>query len=115
MDTKHMIEIMGLPEDERRDLFIHGGVNREWGMLILMRGDRSIVTIPLEFFEPSGTATPDFDDFSIGDYGNTLRFGDYEATCPLGHPRPGPSPVACRSLGQRGNPRRTSRARVCPF
>ncbi|EMI51902.1 hypothetical protein RSSM_06666 [Rhodopirellula sallentina SM41] len=37
--------------------------------------------LPHSCLRPSGDGTkPDFSRFAIGDYGNTLLFGDYEAT-----------------------------------
>jgi DNA-binding XRE family transcriptional regulator len=66
--------------DERRDVFIGGELNPELGTLVLVRGNLEQVIVPLCLFCPSGRATPDFSKFELGDYGHTLRFGDYEAT-----------------------------------
>lgn len=39
------------------------------------------LAIPLHLFEESGDGTkPDFDNLSIEDYGNTVKFGEYEVS-----------------------------------
>lgn len=65
---------------ERRDAFIGGFVNLEFGTLVLVRGNLERVVVPLSMFRPSGRATPDFKKFELTDYGHTLKFGEYEAT-----------------------------------
>lgn len=65
---------------ERRDLFIAGNMNKKEGTLTLVRGNMETITIPLKLFRKSGKLTPDFGRFELDDYGNTLRFGEYEAS-----------------------------------
>jgi hypothetical protein len=49
--------------------------------VIVVRGSLDTLVVPLVTFEPSPTGlTPDFDRFRIVDNGQTLAFGDYEAT-----------------------------------
>ena len=48
---------------------------------MLVRGNLDLVTVPMSAFEPSGGGlAPDFARFEVTDYGQTLRFGDYEAS-----------------------------------
>jgi len=69
-----------LTAENKQDLFIGGTLDTENGTLTLWRGDLSSLTVPLDAFEPSGKAArPDFNAFSIADYGHTIKFGDYEA------------------------------------
>jgi DNA-binding XRE family transcriptional regulator len=75
-----LLEVLGTRPLERRDLLIGGVLNAELGTLVLVRGNLERVMVPLSLFRPSGTATPDFGKFELGDFGHTLRFGMYEAT-----------------------------------
>ncbi len=68
---------------DRRDVFIGGVVCAEIGSLVLVRGNLEPVVVPLSMFRPSGSAKPDFGKFELGDYGRTLRFGEYEATADI--------------------------------
>jgi hypothetical protein len=46
----------------------------------LWRGDFDSITFPFEAFPPTANGIrPNFDKFSIVDYGHALRFGDYES------------------------------------
>jgi DNA-binding XRE family transcriptional regulator len=65
---------------ECRDLFIGGSVNLDFGTLVLVRGNLERLVVPLSIFRPSGRAQPNFKEFELIDYGQTLKFGDYEAT-----------------------------------
>lgn len=65
----------------RSDLLIGGEVDREGGLALFYRGDFSPVLVPLTAFRTSGDETePDFSRFSIEDHGQTIRFGEYEAS-----------------------------------
>lgn len=71
-------EVLSAPH--RENLFIGGSVDRTGGTVTLWRGNLSPLTVPLSAFKPAGDGTkPDFNKFSIRDYGHTVRFGDYEA------------------------------------
>lgn len=80
LPIEELVEVMSSPLDERRNLFIGGLVNHDLGVLTLVKGDLQHILVPLSFFQPSATTEPDFFDFVVGDYGHTLRFGEYEAT-----------------------------------
>lgn len=75
-----VLEVMTAPEANRRNVFIGGNMNEKEGTLTLVRGNREELTIPLALFRKSGKFTPDFGRFELDDYGNTLRFGEYEAS-----------------------------------
>jgi DNA-binding Xre family transcriptional regulator len=63
------------------DLIIGGVIKDDLKTLVLTRGDLSTVVVPLSTFRSSGDGTkPDFSVFSIVDGGQTLRFGNYEAS-----------------------------------
>lgn len=77
---------VGLPRDQLADVlrdkhpenfFIGGLVLPE--AVLLYRGNFDRLVIPRTWFLPSGTAAPDFDDFEVIDYGQTIRLGRYEA------------------------------------
>lgn len=80
LPLEELIVVLSSEPDVRRDVFIGGILNLEFGTLVLIRGNLERVIVPLSIFRPSGRATPDFNHFELGDYGYTLRFGEYEAT-----------------------------------
>jgi DNA-binding Xre family transcriptional regulator len=64
----------------REDLFIGGAVDKGSETVTLWRGNLDSLVVPFSAFPPSGDGTaPDFDDFTVIDYGQTVRFGEYEA------------------------------------
>lgn len=67
-------------KEKREDLVICGLVDLEKQRLTLWRGSYKPIIVPLAIFTPSGDGTiPDFSRLSIIDYGQTVRFGEYEA------------------------------------
>ena len=69
-----------LDADHRSDLFLGGSVDRASQTMTLWRGNLEPLTVPFSAFAKSGDGIePDFDRFSIKDYGQTVRLGDYEA------------------------------------
>jgi len=70
-----------LQADNGKDLFIGGSVDTTTKTITLWRGNSlEPLTVPFSAFIPAGDgAQPDFSDFSVTDYGQTVRLGDYEA------------------------------------
>lgn len=69
-----------LNAENRHELFLGGSVDLATQTLTLWRGDAVKIKVPLSVFESSGDGIePDFTRFSVIDYGQTVRFGDYEA------------------------------------
>jgi hypothetical protein len=69
-----------LEADNRSDLFLGGSVDQASRTITLWRGNLEPLTVPFSAFEKSGDGTePDFGQFSIQDFGQTIRLGDYEA------------------------------------
>jgi hypothetical protein len=67
------VRAMAHPED-----YVLGGqVDHQREEVVLVRGDFSQVVVPFAWFR-AGQAEADFDDFTIVDSGETLRFGEYE-------------------------------------
>lgn len=65
----------------RKDLLVGGEIDQDGGLALFYRGDFSPVLVPLTAFPTSGDGiTPDFGRFSIEDHGQTVRFGEYEAS-----------------------------------
>jgi hypothetical protein len=62
------------------DLFIGGEMDQELGVFSLARGDFRRIAVRLSIFRPSADASPDFSRFELDDYGQTIRFGRYEAS-----------------------------------
>jgi hypothetical protein len=61
------------------DLFIGGVVDADDKALVLYRGNLDRLVVPLQWFKPRPKARPDFVAFSVTDYGQTVRLGEYEA------------------------------------
>ncbi len=69
-----------LAASNREDLFISGTVDPDTSTITFSRGNLNLLVVPFSVFQPSGNGVaPDFSDFSITDYGQTVRLGDYEA------------------------------------
>jgi len=69
-----------LKSSERRDRFIGGIVDHEAGIVTLWRGSLEAMVVPFSAFPATANGIrPDWNAFTVADYGHTLRFGDYEA------------------------------------
>lgn len=72
-------EVMAAPH--RADLFVGGLVSACDEMVVLYRGTLEPLAVPFSFFRRRAPdPAPDFARFGVGDYGQTVRFGDYEAS-----------------------------------
>lgn len=79
-----------IPEDEldvilqapnRFDLCFGACIDAEHQTLMLVRGDLATFVVALAEFQPSGDGiVPDFTQLAVVDYGNTIQFGEYEAS-----------------------------------
>ncbi len=70
-----------LSSENPSDLVIGGVINCDLKTLVLTRGDLRTLIVPLSTFRPSGDGIkPDFSDFLIVDCGQTIKFGNYEAS-----------------------------------
>jgi hypothetical protein len=70
-----------LASDERVDLFIAGIVDPAGEVAVLYRGNLAPIVVPFAWFvrrDPS--PRPNFRAFQITDYGQSVRFGKYEAS-----------------------------------
>jgi len=75
-----LFEALKSSEEESRNLFIGGSVDPVSETLTLTRGNLDTVVVPFSMFRPSGVATPDWGDFEVTGYGNTIRLGTFEAS-----------------------------------
>jgi hypothetical protein len=65
---------------DRKDRFVGGMVDKKAGIVTLWRGDLTSLVVPFSAFAPTANGIrPDWDRFTVTDYGHTLRFGSYEA------------------------------------
>jgi hypothetical protein len=79
LPPEEMAEV--LQSDNKAYLFIGGVVDHESRTLTLWRGNLAPLVVPLDTFKPSGGGTtPDFNKFSVMDFGQTVKFGEYEAS-----------------------------------
>ncbi len=73
-----LAEVLASPE--RAELFIGGVVDEADEVAVLYRGSLDPLLVPLAWFAPPGDGTaPDFGDLAVNDFGQTVRFGAYEA------------------------------------
>jgi Helix-turn-helix domain len=71
-------EVWSLPD--RKDRFIGGIVDHGSRTVTLWRGNLESVTVPFDAFPATANGIrPDFNGFSVIDYGQTLKFGAYES------------------------------------
>jgi hypothetical protein len=69
-----------LKSPERRDRFVGGIVDSDAKIVTLWRGDFEALVVPFSGFPATANGIhPDWEHFTVTDYGHTLRFGDYEA------------------------------------
>jgi hypothetical protein len=70
-----------LAAENKEDLLIGGRVNAKDKVIVVYRGDLSRLVVPFSVFRSHrGGTKPDFEDFKITDYGQTIKLGDYEAS-----------------------------------
>jgi DNA-binding Xre family transcriptional regulator len=75
---EELAEVFASPN--RDEFFIGGIVDRKDGVVVLYRGNMEPLLVPVTWFEPSGNGVePDFTDFEVTDFGQTIRLGPYEA------------------------------------
>ncbi|HWE87262.1 MAG TPA: helix-turn-helix transcriptional regulator [Terracidiphilus sp.] len=78
LKKEELAEIWNLPD--RRDRFIGGTVDEGSKTITLWRGNFESITVPFDAFHPTANGVrPDFKRFSVLDYGQTLKFGEYES------------------------------------
>jgi hypothetical protein len=76
-----LLDVLSAPPAEAAGLFIAGVADMESQTLALTRGNLKTVTVPFSVFQPSATGIePDFGRLTLGDYGHTVRLGEYEAS-----------------------------------
>ena len=69
-----------LLSDKKKDLFISGVIDEASETLTLWRGDMTFLVVPLSAFRPTCLGVyPDWNRFEITDFGQTLKFGEYQA------------------------------------
>jgi hypothetical protein len=78
LPVDELIDVLNSPD--RADLFVAITADPVDRLLILYRGNLDRLVVPFDWFvTPTPAVTPDFDDWALLDYGQTVRLGDYEA------------------------------------
>lgn len=80
LPQEELTELEALPFERQRTLIRAGYVDFVSRHVILFRGDRTCVVAPFDLFNTGGTLKPDFDKIGFTDYGNTVKFGEFEAS-----------------------------------
>ncbi len=76
---EELCEVLMSPR--RGDLLIGGFADDASHTVTLWRGNLDSITVPYSAFPKSGDGTaPDFSQFAVTDCGQTVQFGDYEAS-----------------------------------
>ena len=83
-DASHLLPreelLAALAASNRDQLFIGGTIDTDDGVVVFYRGNLEPLVVPLDWFTVSGDGTrPDPTRFAITDFGQTVKFGDYEA------------------------------------
>lgn len=79
LPISEMLEVFSAKNPDH--LVIGGSIDAALDVLVITRGDLSTLAVPLATFRPSGDRiVPNFSDFLIIDSGQTLKFGEYEAS-----------------------------------
>ncbi len=75
-------ELLYVLNGKNSEFYVIGGQIDEMTQTVtLIRGNLESIVIPFSIFRPSGNGTkPNFSKFLIEDYGQTLKFGEYEAS-----------------------------------
>lgn len=76
LPREELCEVMSTPN--RADYIVGGSSSGD--PIVLFRGDLSRLLVPRSFFRTNPTARPDFDDFEVTDYGQTVQLGEYGAS-----------------------------------
>jgi len=78
-ELDEMKDILAAPN--REDLLVGGSTDPVNQLVLLYRGNLQPVVVPYAWFSRRAAAPrPDFRDFEITDYGQTVRLGKYEAS-----------------------------------
>lgn len=72
--------VLSLPESQKRRYFVAAYADFDNKQVVLCRGDGTNIMVAFVLFEPNAATIPDFTNLSIGDYGQTVKLGDYEAS-----------------------------------
>ena len=72
--------ILSLPDSQKSRYFVAAYADFDNKQVVLCRGDGTNIMVSFVLFEPNATAIPDFTNLSIGDYGQTVKLGSYEAS-----------------------------------
>lgn len=67
-----------IPKQIPKNLFWVGLINMEENKATFVNYAGECCIVPLSLFAPSGINVPQFDQFKLTDYGQTVKFGDYE-------------------------------------
>jgi hypothetical protein len=78
LDKEELAEV--LASEAAVDLFIGGTVDADGEAIVLFRGNLERLVVPFRWFRRHARSIqPNFNDFQVVDYGNTVRLGTYEA------------------------------------
>ena len=73
-----------LASDRRTEVFVAGMIDRAAELAVLYRGNLAPTVVPFAWFlRRNPTPKPNFRDFELTDYGQSVRFGEYEAATDL--------------------------------
>ena len=80
LPREEMLEILFEPDAMRDQRAIAGMVDKKEQRLYLVLGGRGTLSVHLSVFTKSADCVPDFGHLDIDDYGDTIRFGEYEVS-----------------------------------
>jgi len=80
LPDEELVEVLHLPRQEARNVFLGGAVDVPNQAVSLIRGDVTMVVVPLTLIRPNRITKPDPSKLAFTDYGQTVCLGEYEAS-----------------------------------
>ncbi len=79
--NEELFEIISTDSEKKRELVLAAAVDWKTRSVKVVRGDLSQLSVSFDAFAPAPTGVnPVFENLAIIDFGQTIQFGDYEAS-----------------------------------
>ena len=79
LPVDQMVEVLFSPNSEKDRLAVAAAFTDLGRTLLLILANGKRFRVPLSAFTGNPVAVPNFNSLELDDYGNTVRFGTYEA------------------------------------
>lgn len=79
LSMDEIADVLMATDATKSKLAIHAILDQWSRTLFLIMADRTIIIIPLIVFIQNPIYTPNFENIKLIDYGQTIKFGEYES------------------------------------